>query len=234
MSQESSPNDRDPVEPVANMLARSWWCASLEPVGKRLFIIILVVAFVAGGGWFAWTNWGGSGGADAVGPPPRSDAVSGLESMVRTAIDEAVALVDASPDDPAQRANLGMVFHAHDLYDAAIISYQQSLELQGEQPKIRYLLADAQTRRGSLDDAAATYAQLDAEDWSYAPGAAAYGRLLLSLGRSADAMKAFRRAERLDGTNVAALVGFARVALHENRNEDAVESYRQSLQLFHF
>jgi len=192
---------------------------------NRPVLIALCVALVAGGvGVLA--RWSRES-TPTVATPPAPESINEHDSMVRAAVEEALADVHEAPADPAPRATLGMIYHAHDLYQPAVEAYEQALQLDESNAKVWYLLTDALARQGRLDAARTAFDELFQHDDAYGPAWIAFGQLLLERNEPDAARDAFRRARELQPGNVGAIVGLARVALVQRRNQDAADTLQR-------
>ena len=166
---------------------------------------------------------GGSGGetSDATAIPRPASELE-LDPLVAKRIDEAVAAVEADPDDATAWATLGMVYDAHSLGEPADRAYRRAAELDPRDARWPYHRARVATDRGDAEAALALLDESIAMNDRYAPAHVRRGFLLLEGGDTAAATAAFERAGALDPAAPAPMVGLARVALQEGRPENAI------------
>ena len=125
------------------------------------------------------------------------------------------------PMDGLRRGQLGMAYETNGYPRAALTSYCQAEELDGQEPKWPYYQAFLLAGRGELQralDALDRSLRLDAEhvsSWMWK------GTWLIELGLVRQADDAFSEAKGL-GLGWAATAGHARVLLHQDRSDEAI------------
>jgi predicted Zn-dependent protease len=116
---------------------------------------------------------------------------------------------------------LGFAYEANELDSLALESYRQALNLEGEDPKTWYRLAQVRKRLG--DRPAAVEAAKVAVDQApgYAPLRLRLGLWLLEQGKLTQADRWFAQAAELDQQEPAGTWGRARVMMQRNQPHEA-------------
>ncbi|MBZ0172610.1 MAG: tetratricopeptide repeat protein, partial [Phycisphaerales bacterium] len=147
--------------------------------------------------------------------------------------------VRLDPESGAARVNLGAVYAALELHDAAVLEYQQAAELIDLGPELLLNLADSLGKTGRYAEMAATLDQLV----RIAPGAPAYERLGSAMFRLKNydrALAAFNEATNIDPDHYPAWNGVGVCLLNQylwsNKQDTrarrgAIEALRRSLQI---
>lgn len=145
------------------------------------------------------------------------EVVELLEALLRKAQDR--------PKSASRRGDLGMAYEVNGFPDAALASYQQAEALVRTLDRNRarwpYFQALLLADRGQQQMALAALDRVIAIDAGYGPAWLWTGTWLIDVGKPALALDAFVQAESL-GAGAAAIIGQARVALHQQRPGDAV------------
>lgn len=168
---------------------------------------------------------------------PRPD-LGTMEPAARGRIERAQAGLDRLLADPATpRAllgeafgQLGMVFQAFKLLDAAGLAYDEARARQPKDPRWLYLRGVVHHAKGDLEPAAATYAAALALAEELPP-LLRLGDVLLELGRPTEARQRYERALSLAPGEAAALFGLGRVAAASDDWARAVELFEKVLGL---
>lgn len=157
-------------------------------------------------------------------PAPASlDALSPvLADRVRAALGE----LRAAPQDPERWLALGMTYEANDLAELALACYEH-VTRSDSAPKL--LLAKAWSRRAQAHEALGEVEPALEEIQrsidlvgDYAPSWWRLGNYRFDWGEFDAAAAAFRRATELDPAHSGGFLGLARVALQQDRPEDAI------------
>jgi len=158
------------------------------------------------------------------GPPaPRPVADTALDPEIRALALYHAARVDARPGDPQRRYELGLVYHANELYELASACFVQAAAQRSNEPRIWYHLAHCRERLGDLDGAISAMAHAASQSGGYAP---VYWRLAMwrgDLGDAAGARDAARAALVIDPEAIPAHLLLASLAVSEGALADAAE-----------
>ncbi len=160
-------------------------------------------------------------------PEPRPSAAvpvidhSGFEPQIVTRIEQARTELESARDSAEAWGGLGMVLHAHHLYDDALLCYGQAMTLAARDYRWPYLAALA---AGTDIAAALRYFERAAR---LRPSDSAlfsrYGDALLQAEQLRPAAESYRRALEQNSRSIPALSGLAQVALLEGDDELALE-----------
>lgn len=121
------------------------------------------------------------------------------------------------PEAAQSWRELGMLYQAHGLDEAAILIYEYVGGISDDSQAI-YLQATAHARVGNYDEAIKLASQLS----DYIPATWKQGVWLMDQGRLADAAIKFQEVISRDPSAVAAIVGLARVRITQNKPELAI------------
>lgn len=146
------------------------------------------------------------------------------------------AIINNPATDPVQQADahgdLGMMYQAYELFEAAEICYRNALTLDPENYHWNYSLAYLLQRNGDFDEAVIHYQKaLDAHQdpqQEYLVNIR-LGECLLGSNKAGQARQAFERAHQLSPTDPVALARLGETAFKEKKYEDAVEYLENAL-----
>ncbi len=167
--------------------------------------------------------------AAALAQPAATVDLEGADPEVAARIEEARRKVLESPEEAAAWLELGKLYHAHQLTEAAVAGYRRAAGLDSDSPKAWYFLALAEAELGELEIALDAGARVVELVPGYAPVHWRRGRWLESLGRTGEAEAAFRRAVDVDPSAAAGWVGLASILLERGRAREAVDILRPVL-----
>ncbi len=174
----------------------------------------------------------------SLAPIPRPD-LSAMDSSARQKVESLQSNLegiskrsDVRPADLSEGFGfLGQLFHAFKLLDAAGTCYQNSSQLQPDDPRWPYYLALVLHAKGELEHAVENYDRA----LRLQPGNAATlihrGNALLQLDRSADAAGSFSTVLEGDSGSAAAHYGLGRAAALAGDDKSAVGRFEKALQL---
>ncbi|MCZ6596727.1 MAG: tetratricopeptide repeat protein, partial [Planctomycetota bacterium] len=164
-------------------------------------------------------------------PPsiPRPERSAALDPMLVEAIEEAVAEVEADPDDPTRWLRLGKVYQANAHLDLAEPCYRRCIELDDAAVDAWYGLALALERLGRQLEAEETMRSALEHAPSYGPGYWRLGTWCLRDGRIGEAETWFLRATGSEPTLDNGWIGLVRVHLQRDEAEEAAELVRTRL-----
>lgn len=145
---------------------------------------------------------------------------------------EALLESDTPPHQLAEAfGRLGKVYYGYELYDLAAIAWHNALELQAEDGRWLYLLGLLQRIEGEWEQAAQLLARAVAVDGGNLAARIHLGRLLIDRGDTSAAEQQFLAVREGDPSSAAAALGLARIALIEERYEQAMLWSRRVLAL---
>jgi tetratricopeptide (TPR) repeat protein len=178
-----------------------WWSLGI--------LAILALAF--------WVLTRGYFGPSALRPPDDT----ALDPEIRALALEHAERVDARRGDPQRRYELGLVYHANQLYGLAAACFVQTAAQNPQAPVIWYHLAHCRERLGDLEGATRAMAHAASLSDSYAP---IHWRLAMwhsDVGDLAAARNASQRALEIDPDAVPAHLVLASIAVSEGSLNDA-------------
>ncbi len=145
--------------------------------------------------------------------PVISIDLSNIDPVATTIIQKKTTLATSAED----WQELGKIYHAHDLTDAAITAYTYALSLKRE-PQTQYLLGVIFAKKGNYQEGIDMLSGIS----SYAPAQWRQGFWNLDLARPDLALQHFNAAKKLDQTAVAPIIGLARTHLLLNQPEQSI------------
>jgi tetratricopeptide (TPR) repeat protein len=170
-------------------------------------------------------------------PPPLPDPdLAGLEPAVAAQLAEARATAAALLETPeaapvvrsAALGDLGRIYHAYGLVEAAAACYRHAAALAPGELRWPYLLGQAERARGDLAAARQAFeASLRLGD--YPPAHVALSELALVAGDNAEAEASARRAVALTPGDAGALAALGQALLALGRHAEAVQSLSAAL-----
>ena len=86
------------------------------------------------------------------------------------ALDHLVEAIDINPINSSWHFNAGLILDAMERFDEAITTYQEALDLAGDDPEILNSLAVDFTRVGKYDLAISTFERIEQLDSGFEPG----------------------------------------------------------------
>lgn len=152
-----------------------------------------------------------------VEPPSIVVDVSELAPEAAAAIKTLHGKAISHPDDGTLWRDLGMLYHAHGLEEAAIVMYD-FVGHTGNDPQSIYLQAVANARLGAYENAIRLASQVS----DYTPAIWRQGQWLMDQGKLDAAASKFQNAISREPSTVAAIVGLARVRIAQDRPEEAI------------
>lgn len=169
-------------------------------------------------------------------PPPD---LSGLEPAVADQLKAAyeslsVALTkkELSPQELSESYGMmGQLYHAYQLFEAALLCYDNAIQLVPRSFSWRYARADIFRQQGKLADALADYEVACAGQVSDVACLVRQGRARLETNDAATAQELFTRALTLDPQAAAAHEGLGQVANMQGQHQEAVKHLEAALAL---
>ena len=166
-------------------------------------------------------------------PEPKVD---GLAEPVRSAINDARVAVEeledgAQADLAAAYGVLGMIYHAHELMDAAASAYRNAEQLAPYDARWSYLLGIASAEAGDMGSAERYFRESLTDNPGYIPTRIRLARVLLANGRLDAAEALFDYVLRDAPNNAACLDGKAQVLMERQQYAEAAELLRKALEI---
>ncbi len=213
------------VGPEATSLPRAAlrlpWALEPDPVGVtesrfgflRACGLALALAAVACG-------QPGSGPAPGESPEVPQPDMTGMEEQVEQRIRETRGAVLTGRDSAEAWGRFGMVAHAHELWDEALVAYRQAEKLDPADVRWPYYLGDVLSVVGTdLEAAAAAFRRAMQLRRGYAPAHMRLGKVLLADGQDQAAAAELERALELEADLQPARVTLAQIRLAEGELE---------------
>ncbi|HXV65569.1 MAG TPA: tetratricopeptide repeat protein [Vicinamibacteria bacterium] len=138
---------------------------------------------------------------------------SGMEAQVAAKIASRRRHLQQEIDSAERWGELGMVFHAHELYAEAATSYSEARRLAPDEYRWPYLEAQSLKEQREAERALESVEAALAREPSYAPLFALKAALLEQLGKSEEALTAYRSALEVDADCALAHFGVGRLTL---------------------
>lgn len=167
----------------------------------------------------------GESGTEApqvLSPPDPRQVAGGLDPTLIASLAKLTEAVHSKPTNAAAWETLGKAYEAARVSAGAQVAFGAAAELSPKNPKLWYRAAITAGRLGEVELALERLSNVLELAPDYGPAWRRKGTWLLDLGRAAEALPAFERAGELLPTKPDAIVGLARVALAEDRIEDAL------------
>lgn len=161
--------------------------------------------------------------------------LTGLDPGVQDALNEAKQEFERRAGDLNQEeltqfyGQLGMLYHAHQLLDAAEVCYRNATTLDPSDSRWIHLLALILEDTGRLEEANRAYDRVLALNDKYVPARLHRAANLLSLGQYAEAGKRYQALAKELPEQAAVLAGLGRVAANRGEPEQAVAYYEKAL-----
>lgn len=172
-------------------------------------------------------------------PPPSEEAeiavpepdTTDMEPQVERRLEETRTAVLQAPASAAAWGRLGMVAHAHELWDEAIVAYRRAEKLDRSDERWPYFLGDVLTAVGTdLPGAAEAFRRAMALRPEYGPAHMRLGNVLLSQGQLEEAARELERALELAPDLHPARVALAQIRLSQRELERAAELLERVLE----
>jgi tetratricopeptide (TPR) repeat protein len=150
----------------------------------------------------------------------------------RTLTEGARFAVEAEPESPRARFNLGVVLHRSGRHEEAISAYRTALSLGGgDDPDVQVELGNVLAESGEYPDALGHLRRAIELDPEHAHGHFSLGRALEATGATAEAEGHYRRATDLLPGHTGAHGGLGRVLRALGRPAEAEVQFRRALEI---
>jgi tetratricopeptide (TPR) repeat protein len=155
-----------------------------------------------------------------------------VEHTHRTLTEGARFAIQAEPESPRARFNLGVVLHRSGRREEAISAYRTALSLGGDgDPDVHVELGNVLAESGAYPDALEHLRRAVELDPEYAHGRFSLGRALEATGATAEAEGQYRRATELLSGHAAAHGGLGRVLRDLGRPDEAEGWFRRAVEI---
>ncbi len=141
--------------------------------------------------------------------------------------------VTENPESPREWSRLARTYHAHHMYEAAIICYTQTMELAPQDYRWPYLSALAQ-RRIDLSSSLPAFKRAEQLNPDNAAFFINYADTLVRLDQIEAARQQYLRATAVDARATHALYGLAQLAVMENSPDQAIDFLEQATAIAHY
>jgi len=176
--------------------------------------------------------WRGMSPVATAPPPVQSTNLDDVDPMVRSAIDEAIAGIEADPGNADRRMRLAMLYHSNGLVEVAGAAYEQALDMDDDQPKWWHFAALHYSEQGDLEQAIVAEQRVVELAPDYGAAYRRLGQWSLELGRLDEARDFFGQAERAQPGHPLNAFGSARVMLEQDDAEGAARTLTRALNAF--
>ncbi|MEE9129675.1 MAG: tetratricopeptide repeat protein [Phycisphaerales bacterium] len=186
---------------------------------RRHVWLILAVAAIVTAVVFVVTRWCERTLPD---PPVLTIHADADPDFARTITSATNAVLEDRSSRP-QWVKLAMVYQANYMLPEAQQCYEQALSMSGDDTRSWYYLAIVRSYGGDLDGAVAAMRRSIELNGAHAPAHRRLGEWLIDLDELNEAHLEFARATELDANDPHAWIGLARLALKDNRLDDAAQ-----------
>ncbi len=170
-------------------------------------------------------------GADVAPLPPLPDiSEDSFTTSARGEVASLRAALQDDPQDPAANGRLGMLLHAHQLYEGARTCYQRAQSLDPENFRWPYLLGIIETTLGD-PEAAVQSIRKSIELHDYRPAHIRLGDALLAGDELEASRRAFEDSLQLDSPEAAGYYGLGKVLAQQGETSDAVRMLEKAAEL---
>ena len=185
---------------------------------RRVWLILAAVAIVTAV-VFVVTRWS----EPALPDPPVLTILADADPEVARLITDAADAVLEDRSNRPRWVKLAMVYQANYMLPEAQQCYEQALSMNGEDAQSWYYLAIVRSSVGDLDGAVEAMRRSSAISDSYGPAHRRLGQWLIDLDELNEARLEFARATELDADDPHAWIGLARLAMKDNRLDEAAQ-----------
>ncbi len=187
--------------------------------------IVLVLAGIGVTGFVVWPLW------RAALPVTTPKDMQRISLELRTLIERHVAASTGAPRDARQRATLGLVYEANEMWPEALQSFRNATELDPDEPMWPHHAAIAWLETGDLDGATTWLRNYAARFPMFTPLQDRLGALLLEDGRIDEAQAAFEAIIAHAPKSAAGYVGYGDVRLRASDHEGAVAALEKAVRI---
>jgi tetratricopeptide (TPR) repeat protein len=194
---------------------------------RRTALFLTVVLTLSGEPWIS-----GLHAQEAALPELPRPALNNFHPSVRASIEDVYSFAQSHPMDAAANGKLGMMLHAHNLFDEAEICYRRARTLDPQSFSWAYYLALVQLGRGNTEVAAETLREALSLKPDYLPAQIRLGECLRVSANFEEAGKIYEAALLRDPNNAHALYGLGRVFAARNDLARATQLFQKACEIF--
>ena len=187
--------------------------------------VVLALAGIGVTGFLVWPQW------RSVPPVTTPNNMQGYSQELRTLIERHVAAANGASRAARQRATLGLVYEANEMWPEALQSYRNATELDPDEPMWPHHAAIAWLETGDLDGATTWLRDYVTRFPTFTPLQDRLGTLLLQDGRIDEAQAAFEAIMAHAPKSPAGYVGYGDVRLRAGDYEAAVVALAKAVRL---
>ena len=151
--------------------------------------------------------------------------IAGLEAAQQTQI-KAVRDKLADPKNVAANGELGMLYHAYGLPDAAAVMYRRAALLEPASYRWPFLLGDCLNRAGKKDESIAAFRESVRIKPEFAPGWLSAAMIMMEKGQFTPAREAMEKARDLAPDSPLLLLRLGEALLKDGKPEQAMDPLR--------
>jgi tetratricopeptide (TPR) repeat protein len=185
----------------------------------------LTVVVLAAGACLWWFL----GGGRSAPPPVLSTNLGQVDPMIRSAVEDTLAAIEADPRNAALRARLGMLYHANGLDEVAEPAYEQALSMNPSEPRWWHFLAMHRGEQGDLDGAREAELQAVQRDPKNGAAFRRLGQWSLESGDLDEALNFYNQAEVAQPAHPLNAFGAGRVLVELGRPDEAISRLTAAL-----
>lgn len=186
---------------------------------RRHVWLILAVAAIVTGAVFVVTRWS----EPSLPDPPVLTILADADPEIARLITDATDAVLEERSSRPRWVKLAMVYQANYMLPEAQQCYEQALSMNGDDARSWYYLAIVRSYVGDLDGAVAAMRRSIELNAAHAAAHRRLGQWLIDLDELHEAGLEFARATELDADDPHAWIGLARLAMKDNRLDDAAQ-----------
>jgi len=194
---------------------------------RRIASFLAVFLTLSGSAWFA-----GLRAQETSLPELPRPALTDFHPSIRAAIEEAYDAAKSHPQDVAASGKLGMILHAHSLFDEAEVCYRRAQILDPKSFTWVYYLGLVQLGRGNTDEAASTFRQALRLNPDYLPAQIRLGECLRVSSNYEEAGKVYEAALLKDPASPHILYGLGRVYAARNDLSRAAQLFHKACEAY--
>lgn len=194
---------------------------------RRIGSFLAVFLTLIGSAWFA-----GLRAQETSLPELPHPALTDFHPSIRAAIEEVYNAAKTHPQDAAASGKLGMILHAHGLFDEAEVCYRRAQILDPKSFAWVYYLGLVQLGRGNTDEAASTFRRALSLNPDYLPVQIRLGECLRVTANYEEAGKLYESVLLKDPASPHALYGLGRVYAARNDLSPAAKLFQKACEAY--
>jgi tetratricopeptide (TPR) repeat protein len=163
--------------------------------------------------------------------PPRPQRIESLDPDLVDLINSQVSNVAAHPHNANHWGDLGLLYEANEIWNAAVECFQKAAQLDSSQPVWPYHQCLAYRKGSNASAGSRLLESLITQFPGFAPGHFEFGVALLEQGDLRGAEQAFGAAHDRAANRPEPLIGLATVMVHTGRADQALALTKQALRI---